>query len=402
MEDRIRSVLEHYIEMKDITGGSVLLYKDGREVLRVDEGLADVGGNIPYSTDTIIRLFSMSKPITSAASMILIERGLLDRLDPVSDYIPSFKHSRYYDEKGNKLPVSKPVTIGDLLDMTSGLSYPDKTTYAGVDADIVFSEINDRLNTDDEMDTQEVADALGRCTLAFDPGTDYLYGTGADVLGAVIEKAAGMKLSDFMEKEIFAPLGMSDTAFYVPEDKQSRLARSYVPASHLSSPSEGELPFTTDDIPEYLGDNLGIKNRMDSPNAFESGGAGLASTLTDYMRFAQMLLNGDSTPSGEQILTPATVDFMTSGELFPKGKRTFNERFDLLGFTYSNLLRIATEPEKCDTLAVSGEFGWDGWLGPYFAAFPKKNAALLIALQRTDSGTYSLTRRIRNVILSLL
>lgn len=402
MQELITSVLDTYIENKDISGASVLIHRNGSPFLRIDRGLSDIKAGTPYSPDTIIRLYSMTKPVTAAAVMILIERGLIDRLDPVSDYISTFKDQRYYDADGNKHPVSRPVTIGDLLDMTSGLSYPDRNTFAGTDSAAVFDEIEKRLDTGDEMTTMEVAEALGRCTLAFDPGTSYLYGTSADILGAVIEAVSGMKCSEFMSKELFKPLKMHDTSFYVPEEKQSRLARSYIPACHLPDLPENERPFTDDSFPEYLGNSLGIKNRMASPNAFESCGAGLASTLEDYMLFAEMLLRKGVTPDGTRLLEEAAVEFMTKRRDLPAVLEGFHKSFDLSGFSYGNLLRIADSPDRSETLMVSGEYGWDGWLGPYFANIPEKNAAILIAMQRTNSGTYSLTRRLRNIILSRL
>ncbi len=402
MQELITSVLDTYINNKDISGGSVLVSRDGSPLLRIDRGLADIKSGTPYSPDTIIRLFSMTKPVTSAAIMLLIERGLVDRLDPVSDYIPAFMDQRYFDTEGNKHPVTRPVTIGDLLDMTSGLPYPDRTSYAGIESDEVFNEIERRLGTAHEMTTLEVAGALARCTLAFDPGCGFLYGTSADVLGAVMEAATGMKCSEFLKKEFFDPLGMKDTGFHVPEEKQPRLARSYVPACHLHDLPSNERPLTDDPVPEYLGNNLGIKSRMDSPNAFESCGAGLASTLEDYQKFAFMLLNKGVAANGRRILSSETIDFMIKRTSPDRIKDDFHKAFDLTGFSYGNLLRIGNEPEVCDTLMVSGEYGWDGWLGPYFANIPKKNATILIALQRTNSGTYSLTRRLRNIILSNL
>ncbi|MBR1523786.1 MAG: serine hydrolase, partial [Lachnospiraceae bacterium] len=406
MEEKIEQVLNSYINKNEISGASILVYMDGKEWCRIDRGLADVRAGVPYSLETIIRLYSMTKPITAAAVMILIERGLLDRLDPVSDYIPSFSGQRFYDASGNKRPVSCPMTIGNLLDMTGGLSYPDNNTLAGADAGLVFDEIEKKLDTENEMTTIEVAEALGHCTLAFDPGTDYLYSTSADILGAVVEKVTGMRFSEFLSMEIFEPLDMSDTAFYVPKSMQSRLARSYVPVSHLHELPDNEKPCSDasfpgneslridGSLPEYLGNNLGIKNRMETPPAFESGGAGLASTLDDYMKFAQMLLNGGSTHDGYQILSPATVDFMTARKPSPGVEKGFCKMFDLTGFTYGNLLRIACEPGVCDTLMIPGEYGWDGWLGPYFANIPSKNATILIAMQRTNSGTFALTRRL--------
>ena len=400
MKEKIERVLQTAMDEHEISGGSVLICRGGSTLCRVDMGLADIKAGIPYSEDTIIRLFSMSKPITSAAIMILLERGIIERSDPVSKYIPSFKDQKYYAPDGTKHPVSREATIGDLLDMTAGLSYPDDSTYAGTDASLVFSEIEKRLDTPDEMDTMEVADAIGRCTLAFDPGSAYLYSTCADVLGAVAEAATGKKFSAFLKDEILSPLGMEDTDFLVPAKKQSRLARSYVPASHLHEHSPKEMPSTDDEFPEYLGNNLGIKSRMASPNAFESGGAGLASTLNDYMRFGQMLLNGGTTPDGHQILSPATVAYMTGKSIKPPITEGFYRMFDLKGFSYGNLLRVAVDPSSSDTLMSPGEYGWDGWLGPYFANMPDPDLTLLIAIQRTESGTIHLTRRIRNIVLS--
>ena len=399
MREKLENILDRYIEADEISGASVLLYKDGREYLSLQKGYADTKTRIPYSNDTLIRLYSMTKPITSAAVMILIERGLLERLDPVSDYIPSFASQRYYAPDGSKLPVSRPMTIGDLLDMTGGMSYPDESTPAGADAGLVFRDIEDRLGTEKEMTTQEVAYSLGSCTLAFDPGTDYLYSTCADVLGAIVEKVSGMKFSLFLQKEIFDPLGMKDTGFHVPADKQDRLARSYVPASHMFHTPDNERPYT-DDSHEYTGNNLGILSRTDTVPAFESGGAGLVSTLNDYNRFAQMLLNGGASPEGHRIMSPSTVEFMTTHRCSSVAEAGFHKRFELDGFSYGNLLRIGVSPESCDTLMSRGEYGWDGWLGPYFANLPELNATLLIAMQRTNSGTFSLTRRIRNIVLA--
>ncbi len=403
MKNRISAAIDSYIEKKELSGASVLLFKNGKRLFSLDMGYADIKNRIPYTKDTIIRLYSMSKPITAAAVMILIERGVIDRLDPVSDYIPSFKNQQYYGKDGKKHTVSREMTIGDLLDMRSGLTYPDVSTPAGKEADVLFKEINKKLGTDEEMSTAEIAEAIGKLTLAFDPGSDYLYGTSADILGAIIEKAAGVKFSEFLNREIFDPLNMNDTGFFVPSDKQYRLARSYVAESHIKAgPLDCELPMSDDGTNEYLGNHLGIKNRMEAPPAFESGGAGLASTLSDYMRFAGMLLNGGTAPQGVRILSPATVDYMTKRTSPDLINDSFHKRFGLFGFTYANLLRICNAPEEGDTLLFNGEYGWDGWLGPYFANIPSKNATLLIGMQMTSFGTFALTHKIINIVASEL
>ncbi|MCR4590511.1 MAG: beta-lactamase family protein [Lachnospiraceae bacterium] len=403
MKRSLSNVIDSYIEKKEISGASVLVFKDGKRLASVHRGFADVARAVPYSPDTIIRLYSMSKPITSAAVMMLIEHGLLDRQDPVSDYIPSFKKQFYYDASGEKKPVSREMTISDLLDMSGGLSYPDDATPAGREAAELFKTVDERLGTKDEMSTMEIAEAIGGLTLAFDPGSDYLYSTSADVLGAVVEKVSGIKFSEFLAKELFNPLNMNDTGFYVPEDKQPRLARSYVAASHMKNgPAPNEKPISDDGTDEYLGSFLGIKNRMETPPAFESGGAGLASTLSDYMKFAQMLLRGGSSLNGERILSPETVRHMTGRQRPAFITDRFHEIFELYGFTYSNLLRVCYAPEEGDTIMFKGEYGWDGWLGPYFANIPSKNATILFGMQMTDFGTFSLTHKIINIIAAEL
>lgn len=403
MKNRIAEIIDSYIDKKEIYGASVLIYKDGEVFLSSERGLADRRNKIPFSQDTILRMYSMSKPITSAAVMILIERGILDRGEPVSEYISSFKDQYYYDKNGGKKPVSREVTIGDLLDMSSGLSYPDETTPAGKEAAELFKDIDRRLGAKNEMSTVEIAEAIGNLTLAFDPGSDYLYGTSADVLGAVIEKASGISFSEFLRKEIFEPLNMEDTGFFVPADKQDRLARSYVSDRHIKNGlTENELPMSEDGTNEYLGNFLGIKNRMETAPAFESGGAGIASTLSDYMRFGQMLLNGGTTTGGVRILSPATVDHMTKRMRPSFINDSFHKDSGLFGSTYSNLLRICYAPEEGNTIMFKGEYGWDGWLGPHFANIPSKNATLLIGVQMASFESYSLIHKIVNVAASEL
>ena len=279
----------------------------------------------------------MTKPVTSAAVMILLERGLLDRLEFVKDFIPSFAEQYFYDGKGEKRRVTRDMTIGDLLDMTGGLAYPDEETPAGIEAGKLFEKIVNKLDTPGEMSTLQVAEEIGKLTLAFDPGSAYRYSTSADVLGAIIEKKTGIRYSDFLKEELFKPLEMGDTGFYVPEDKQSRLARTYVCRRHRDTGLKpNELPLSEDGTHEYKGCFLGIKNRMETPPKFESGGAGLASTLEDYMKFAEMLENKGSY-KGKRILSPETVRFMTERRSRGSIIDSFHDAFGLHGFTYSNL-----------------------------------------------------------------
>ena len=194
-----------------------------------------------------------------------------------------------------------------------------------------------------------------------------------------------------MQKEIFEPLGMKDTAFWVPEEKQYRLAKSY---DVIEDENGKHL------IP-YTGNEDGIQNRMERRPAYESGGAGLASTLDDYMRFARMLLNG-GTYGDKRILRSQTVRFLTSGRLLGHQQPVFVEKFGLPGFSYGNLMRVCKDPEQSSMLTRAGEYGWDGWLGVYFANFPAEDMTILFGMQRKAIGMWPLTRKMRNIILSSL
>ena len=271
--------------------------------------------------------------------------------------------------------------------MTSGLVYNGDAGLPGRHADAVFGELMERLWTDHPMTTREMAVRLGEGPLLFQPGSSWKYGSSADVLGAVIEAASGMSFGAYLEKNFFEPLGMKDTGFFVPEEKRDRLATVY-----QADGNGGLVP--------YLENHLGIINAMDRKPAFESGGAGLVSTVDDYARFAQMLLNRGEL-DGVRVLKPRTVDYMTSGTLNGTQREAFVKNFPTMpGYDYGNLVRVMREPGKSCTLNNAGEYGWDGWLGCYFANDPAADMTILFMMQKTDSGLTPLVRRLRNVIMS--
>ena len=412
LKEKLENVMAQAVEDCEIAGMNLLAEKDGEEICYCQAGMADRERGIPMERDTILRLYSQSKPITAAAAMILMERGALDLDQPVSDFLPAFAKQSYFAEQegigeaaagGSKKegkgredvsamevrPVMQPMRVYDLLRMTSGLVYPDETTAAGRQAAVVFEEMDRRLYTKDAMTTKEAADKLAGCTLAFEPGSSWRYGTSADVLGAVIEAASGQRFGEFLEKELLGPLGMKDTAFWVPREKQSRLAETYETVTENGKKT----------LLRYEGNNLAVCNRMQNPPAFESGGAGLSSTLDDYMRFARMLLR-EGTLNGARILKPATVRYMTGAELMEYQQSAFNHWIGLEGFSYGNLMRICKRPMQAGIFAAEGEYGWDGWLGTYFANFPKEKLTILMGIQKRDAGTFALTRKLRNLLVA--
>lgn len=382
--DQIKKSLREAIANKELVGGSLMVIKEGKEIFYHEDGLADREEGVHIKRDTIFRLYSMTKPVTAAAVMILMERGEIDLYDPVSKFLPGFKNQMVADGD-NLIPVQREATLKDLLSMTSGLVYGGNHR-AGKETEELFREIDERLLCDNPMSTVEAMNRLGKCPLAFQPGASWEYGTSADVLGAVVEVVSGKSYGEFLRNEIFEPLNMKDTGFCVPTEKRNRLVKTY------ARTAEGEL------VP-YFGNHLGIINAMDREPAFESGGAGLVSTIDDYSRFTRMLMNGGIF-EGVQILRPKTVEYLTSVTLNSEQQKNFDLWFTLQGHSYGNLMRVMSDCSKAGTIGSLGEYGWDGWLGAYFCNCPKDDLTILFMMQKTDAGTTTITRKLRNIIIS--
>ncbi|WP_026661165.1 serine hydrolase domain-containing protein [Butyrivibrio sp. AC2005] len=381
----LQNCMNRMIEENELVGVNLLVLKDGKEELYAEAGYANREEKKPFKRDTIVRLYSQSKPVTAAAAMLLIQDGVIEPYEPVGKYIESFNNQEIV-EAGVRRPVrwDRPMFIKDLLDMTSGLVYPFTDSPAEIETGNLYNEMIDRFSTDNMMSTMEFAERLGKVPLAFQPGDHFRYGTSADILGAVIEKASGMKFGEFLQERLFTPLNMKDTGFYVPDEKMDRYAMAYN--------CYGEEP-----VP-YSGNNLGIRDDG-KKNAFESGGAGLFSTIDDYANFARMLMNG-GTFEGKEILTERTVRFMTSPQLTDAQQKDMESWVCLGGFSYGNLMRIMKNPDKSGIMAGLGEYGWDGWLGPYFCNDPESRTTVLMLTQRVDYGTGPATRKFRNIIFS--
>ncbi|WP_160690442.1 serine hydrolase domain-containing protein [Clostridium sp. C2-6-12] len=381
---QIKKAIRSSIEKSELAGANLMVIKDNKEIFYYEDGFADKEAGIQMKRDYIFRLYSMSKPVTAVSVMILLERGEIDLYEPVSKFLPGFKNQMVESENG-LVSAEREINLKDLLSMTSGLVYGGESK-AGKETEALFKEIDDRLLGDSPMTTVEAMNKLGKCPLAYQPGTSWEYGTSADVLGAVVEVVSGKSFGRFLREEIFKPLNMVDTDFYVPEEKRNRLVKTYVANEDCS-------------LDIYTGNNLGIINKMDRYPAFESGGAGLVSTIDDYSKFTKMLLNEGSL-DGVRILKSKTVKYLTSGDLSVEQQKSFNNWLTLGGHSYGNLMRVMKDCSKAGDIGSIGEYGWDGWLGAYFCNCPKDNLSFLLMMQKTDSGTTTLTRKLRNIILS--
>lgn len=378
LQQQVRGVLERAVQNHEIAGASVLVRQHGKELLFETAGYADVAAGKPIRRDSIFRLYSQSKPITAAAVMLLEQRGLIDLTEGVDRYLPGFAHPMMFTPEGVKSAPRAPW-IYELLAMTAGCSYPD-IDGAGQHAARVFEEDHRLIEQGGGMTTQELCNRLGACPLAFAPGRQFRYSTCADILGAVVEMVSGKSYGDFLREELFEPLGMKDTAFWVPEEKRERLVTCYerVPG----------------DVKPWQGLHLAVGDYTRQP-AFESGGAGLVSTLDDYAAFAQMLLGG-GVYNGRRILSETAVDSMTRAQVDDGFAGTWEH---LRGYGYGRLMRICTDPGKVTGFARLGEYGWDGWLGTYFANIPSDDMTILFMTNAKDSGTLPVTRKVRNVVL---
>lgn len=368
MEERIRKIVEELVEKREVAGVSICVIKDGKEYYRNEFGYANLEDKVPIKKDTIFRMYSMTKPVTAVATMMLFERGYIDLLDPVSKYLDGFKNQKVMIN-GELKPVEKEVTIQDLLNMTSGVVYPNEETEVGMQMKYVFDNAVELALGGRPKSTVELCNEIGRVPLAHEPGKYWGYGASADVLGAVIEVVTGRKYSEFLKDELFIPLGMIDTDFYVPEEKYSRFATTY----HYRENEPKLIP--------YVANNLVILDYK-KPPAFESGGAGLASTIDDYGKFASMLLN-NGVYENRRYLGRKTAEFLRSNQLSDEQLSTFNWEH-LQGYGYGNLMRVMKNKSKAAINGSLGEYGWDGWAGTYVGIDPEENMIILYYMQRVD------------------
>lgn len=385
-KERVKWILEDAIRGGELPGASVLVMQNGKELLFTAAGYADVEAKKPFTRDTIVRVYSMSKPFTGVAVLKLLEQGIIELGDDVARYLPGFQESRVYcSGRSGTEPAVRPLKLFDLVSMTAGVSYPGQEDSAALAAEKLFEEIDRRLYTEHPMTTQEIANEIGRLPMAFQPGSHFRYSTAADVAAAVVEVASGMPYSEFLKKEIIDPLGLADTGFYVPEEKQPRLAKAY--------------EYVQGRYREVRTNHLGVRYMRDVEPAFASGGAGMVSTITDYSRFAAMELSGGQL-EGVRILQPSTMNWLSKGQLGSQAMGDLacwsTER--LRGYNYSFFHRVLQQPGQAIINGTAGEYGWDGWMGTFYMNDPKNHLTLLVFSQVPGAGNTRTVRRIRNVI----
>jgi len=383
LTEKMTRCMQAAVDNQEAPGINLLIVQGEKELCYAQAGVADVETGKPLKRDTIFRLYSQSKPITAAAVMILADRAEIDLMDGVDKFLPGFRNPKVVEADGTVHGIPRAPWIIELLSMTGGLCYPDLDP-AGRGAMAVFQEAEKQIEAGGGMPTVEFANRMGEQPLAFLPGTHWRYSSGADILGAVVEVVSGKRFGDFLREELFEPLGMKDTGFWVPEEKRDRFISCYRRVSGGLKPHR------------HL--HLAV-GQYDRAPAFESGGAGLVSTLDDYLAFARMLMR-DGRAGDRQILSPAAVRFMRQPQLTEAVRRDMWD--NLGGYNYSCLMRVCTDPGQAVHFASPGEFGWDGWLGTYFINLPEEDVTFLMNINVADTGTSTVTRKCRNLLAGYL
>ncbi len=378
---RVRDWGQRLVDSGKLAGVTTMVARRGRVAQLHCCGMADQAAGLPMAPDTIVRIYSMTKPLTSVAVMMLYEEGRFQLDDPVSHYLPCFTTMRVATggQRGklDTVPAARPITIRDLLTHTSGLTYG-----------FMQSTLVDALYRDEGIDFQTAECTLGELVeraaalpLLAQPGAEWNYSIATDVLGHLVATVSGEPFGDFLMNRVVARLGMVDTAFHVPAQKAGRFAANYG-----KSASGGVSLLDDPATSRYL-----------SPRAICSGGGGLVSTAGDYMRFCQFMLNRGEL-DGVRLLGRKTVELMTSnhlrGDMAAMGMPRFSESsYEGVGFGLG--FSVMLDPARAQIVGTPGEVAWGGAASTAFWVDPAEELAVVLLTQLSPSSTYPIRRELR-------
>ena len=388
--ERVDAHFQEYIDDRRLAGWQVVVSRGGEVVHHSTAGHRDRDAAIEWTSDSIVRLFSMTKPITSVAAMMLYEEGAFELKDPVSKFIPSFAESRVYRSGSEFKPVTEPliepIRIWHLLTHTSGLTYGFHHQHV---TDALYRTAGFEWAEPMGFDLAACCDAWAALPLAFQPGTEWNYGVSTDVLGRVVEVVAGMPLDEFFEQRILGPLGMVDTGFYVPPEQAHRVARLYGPNPVTGEAVASPLEHVDTSRPVNL-----------------SGGGGLWGTAADYLRFCHFLL-GRGQLDGVRLLGSRTVDYMTrnhlpgGADLEAFGRPLFAETsFDGVGFGLG--FSVQLDPVAYRVLSSPREYAWGGAASTAFFCDPLEDIAVVFLTQLLPSSTHPIRPQLKQLVYQAL
>ncbi len=365
---RIRPILERYIAEQKFAGFVTVIARRGALVHFDCVGMSHREGSQPMQPDTLFRIYSMTKPIVSVALMMLYEEGRFHLDDPISKFVPEFKDMKTYVRPGftgPELAPTKPaVTFHHLLTHTAGLSY-------GWAEDTPIDALYRKADLFSSKTLEAFGQGLAQIPLLYQPGTDWRYSMATDVVGYLVQVISGKPLGDFLEERILKPLGMSDTAFYVPKSKLNRFSAVYEPV-----PGGGikvqDAPATSD----YL-----------RPERLQSGGGGMVSTAPDYLRFTQMLLNRGEL-DGKRLLGPKTIELMTMNHIPDALLPLHIGDSNMSGFGFGLGFNVLLNPAGAGMIGTTGAFGWGGAANTEFWVDPREQLIAILMTQFMPRDTY--------------
>lgn len=358
----IAPTMQQYVDENKLAGIITLIARHGKIVHLEKVGMQNIEAKIPMAFDSLFRIYSMTKPITSVALMMLHEQARCHLTDPVSKYFPGFDNVKVYED-GNLVEPRRPVTIHHLLTHTAGLAYGWEETAV----DKLYEKANLLAY---EHSSSEFIRRLTELPLKFHPGTVWHYSVATDVVGYLVEAIADMSFGDYLQEKIFGPLGMSDTAFGVPAHKIDRFAANYGPCE-TSSIKVIDVPAESDYV---------------SPMVRQSGGGGLVSTMADYYRFAQLMLDRGEL-DGVRLLGPKTVELMTQNHL-PANMFPIAVGEPIPGIGFGLGFSVTMDLPATRAVGSPGNHGWGGAANTHFWLDPVEDLLGIIMLQYMPAGTY--------------
>lgn len=363
--ERIAPVMQGYVDDGELVGATSMIARHGEVVHFETFGDLNMETGQPMTGDSIFRIYSMSKPITTLAAMILYEEGRIQLTAPVSRYLPELEDLRVVGEAGQLVEPQRPMTVQMLMTHTSGLTY-------GVFGDTLIDRQYRDAGIMESPDLDTFVHRLGEIPLQYQPGTRFHYSASTDLLGALVSRVSGQPLGEFLDRRIFEPLGMDDTFFEVPEDKVSRLG-----TNHTYNPETGELE---------VSDRPADSEFVDL-ETFQSGGGGLLSTTEDYMRFCQMLLNGGEL-GGERVIGSETLEYMTRNHLPGIFGDHGPDGMALPGFAegtgFGLGFAVVHDPAANGVVGSEGEYYWGGAAGTIFWVDPVEDLAAVVMIQHMN------------------
>ena len=318
-----------------IPGCDLVIYHDHKKVYRHSAGFNDYERTKPVTSQDLYFCYSTTKPMTMTAAVRLIQEGRLRLTDKVSDYLPEFAHLQIRDGQGTR-PYDGQLTVQHLMTMTSGITYDLDTPYIRQ----VLAEHGTQTTT------RQLVAAFARQPLSFEPGAYYQYGLSHDVIAAIIEVITGQTYGEYIDEIIFKPLGMADSGFHLTDSRKKRLAAQYMY-----------------DMDRRMPDPMPMTNGFTFSDQYESGGAGLISTVDDYIKFASTLANGGTAENGYVLLDRASIDLMRKPQLSEQCLTTYDKWKD--GYSYGLGVRTKVKQVPQNARSPIGEFGWDGAAGAY-------------------------------------